>query len=116
MQATVFVQPLSAMAATNSPKPFSSAAVHSVLVMRQAALCASATVDPTVKNPAADATNATAKDARTGNPRCKSTFEWKRNLAEAKPLRHDCWRSPVHIPSLSVAYDENETGSKSPSG
>src|SRR5665213_538874 len=35
MHSRVVVQPLSAMAWTNSPKPFSFASVHSVFVMRQ---------------------------------------------------------------------------------
>src|ERR1700685_2957352 len=40
MHAIVVVQPLSAMRRTNSPKPSSSAFVHSVLVMRHGPGCA----------------------------------------------------------------------------
>jgi hypothetical protein len=40
MQLTVVVHPLLAISAMNSPKPFSSAADHSVLVIRHGACCA----------------------------------------------------------------------------
>src|SRR5258706_9888039 len=75
MQEIVVVQPLSAMAAMKSPKPFSSAAVHSVLVMRHSSGCAPAPDDPINKKLAADRTNATLDEARTwGTPALKTTL------------------------------------------
>ena len=90
MQDTVVVQPLLAMTATKSPKPFSSAAIHSVLVMRHGSGCASAAEDSIIKKPAAaDSTNATADEARNwGPPTVENTLALERNFSEMKRLGH----------------------------
>src|SRR5665213_568899 len=67
MQPTVVVQPLFAIAATNAPKPFSSAADHSVLVIRQGSGCAATLEDPAANNANAETMNITARDLRISN-------------------------------------------------
>src|SRR5438067_8789064 len=64
MQSTVRVQPLRAIWATNSPKPLSSAAVHSVFVIRHGAVCATA-ADETAMEPANVRDTVNASDVRT---------------------------------------------------
>src|SRR4051812_39230472 len=88
MQEMVVVQPLSAIAATKSPKPFSSAAVHSVLMMRQSGGAAAAPDDPIAKTPAVDRTNAIANEARIEAPLVKATPRLERNLSKRKSVRH----------------------------
>src|SRR5579864_2717669 len=93
MQETVVVQPLLAIAATKSPKPFSSTAVHSVWVIRQATCCALAADDPIVTTPA---TNAMANEERNWQLRCQSP----RTLTKGTRVRHQC----VGFRSLELGY------------